>query len=446
MGVFEGLKESTLYFSSLKGIKVFPEENNKPVGQLSDFFVNYEDVYPEVLAIQIIFQSRFFFIHWRDIKFFSLKKIILRRDAIINEGKTLPRVKQQRLLTGLLSAPYDDQTIHYPGVAKVVLDRQIVDTMGKKVVRVNDLHFIRIGQNLRITHAAAGFRSMVRRLGHEPIIATLEKLIPKLAKPLQRDRVISWKCVHAIADSSVQQNVKLNITDDDLKNIHPADLADILEDLDGVGKTRMLASMEPELAAQTLTEVESDQRGMLLKDIEEDRLGLILDHLGPDEAVDLIGDLDEREQVKVMENVADEEHKQEIIGLLDYEEETAGGIMSTEVLSVAPEFNQEQILHKMKNEDEDLETIYDFYIVNQNNMLIGHCSLRNLLNQKPQLPVEDFMEDQNLIFVTPDDHWKKVASTMSKYNLINIPVVDRDKTLLGIISVDDILPWALNER
>ncbi|MDC0255257.1 divalent metal cation transporter [Bacteriovoracales bacterium] len=139
-------------------------------------------------------------------------------------------------------------------MGKVILDKQIVDTFGKKVVRVNDLQFIKSGPHLRITHVAIG----IRRLGFENLVDFFIKKINKNSKFLNRETLINWKYVHAVPDKNLQSHIKLNLSNDQLNDIHPADMADILEDLDVHGRKEIFNHLGTQTAAQTLSEIEPD--------------------------------------------------------------------------------------------------------------------------------------------------------------------------------------------
>ena len=169
--------------------------------------------------------------------------------------------------------------------------------------------------------------------------------------------------------------------------------------------------------------------------------------MGPDEAADILGEVADEKKEKIIEKFEDNNLKEEIKELLEYEEDSAGGLMSSEVFEITPELNKNDILKIIKREFDDLESIYDIFIVDKNKKLIGHCPLNKLLISDDNISVGKIMQQEDIKSIDPHASWRDVAVLMSKYNLINIPVTNfKSSELLGIISVDDILPWLLDEK
>jgi CBS domain-containing protein/sporulation protein YlmC with PRC-barrel domain len=446
MGIFSDLPHSTVYFSNLLGTKIF-NQHGFLLGEFSDIFVDYENIYPEVLAIQLKKNNKNFYIVWDDIKEFSYKKIVLNEMAEVRHGEVFPRVKSEKEVKKLLSGHYQGETLDYPSLGKTILDRQVVDVSGKKVVRVNDIYFIRVGSHLRITHVAVGFTSMIRRLGYEPFFNFLKKYLPVLKRLVNKEVVINWKFVHAVPGKNIQKNVKLNTSDVYIEQLHPADLADILEDLDSFGRKHIFSQLDPEMKAKTLSEVEEEIQNSLIDDSNPQEIAEIIENMGPDEAADLLHDIDQTKQTEIISKIEDDEHQEEIQELLTYKEDTAGGIMSTESLEVKSNFTKDQIIKQIQENHEDLETVYDIYVTDEKDRLIGTCSLRQLIINRENIEVKDIMETTDMKYMYPDDSWEDVAEFMSKYNLINVPIVEeKDLELLGVVSVDDILPWTLDDN
>lgn len=445
MSIFENFNEITINFSHTLGTSIFNEEGQK-IGKLNDFFVDYEEVFPSVLAIQYKRNGQLFYISWKDIITFSYKRIIINNSSFIGRSRTYPKANQNKVVTtSLLANQLSGETVEYPTLGKIVLDRQIVDTFGKKVVRVNDVQFIRSGQDLRVTHAAIGIRSMLRRLGYERLIDSVFKIFNPKSKYLTTEKLINWKYVHAIPSKNIHASVQLNLTNDDIKGIHPADLADILEDLDNHGREIVFSSLDPKTAADTLSEVEEEFIRPLLKNEDAERVADIIEEMDTDDAADLLNEMTEARQVEIISKIDDEEVKEEVQELLEHDDDTAGGLMTTDVFTVGPESRKSEILATIKEKYEELETIYDIYVVEENEKLIGHLTLHDVLTIDEDLKAKDLMKTEDIKKALPYTHWKRVASLMSKYNLMNLPIVDENEELLGIVSVDDVLPWLLGE-
>jgi sporulation protein YlmC with PRC-barrel domain len=444
MGIFRNFKNISVNFSNTLGATIY-NESGKKFGQLCDFFVDYEEVYPLVIAIQYKRNRQHFYISWENIVEFNYEKIIIKDSSFIGRSRTFPKATTQKVITSLLANQFTGETVEYPPLGKIVLDRQIVDTAGKKVVRVNDIQLIKAGQNLRVTHAAIGIRSMIRRLGFERAIDKLVSTFNSKSKYLTSDSLINWKYVHAIPNRSIQSSVKLNLSNEDIKGLHPADLADILEDLDSHGRELIFSNLDPKLAAETLSEVEDDVQVNLLKNETPETAAKIIEQMDTDDAADLLHELGDKRAESIISQISDEEIVEEIHELLEYDDDTAGGLMSTEVFEVSATMKQNDILEKIKNEHEEIESIYDLYITNLNGKLLGTCSLKDLLIQKDNIEIGEIMNKSDIKSLSPNKNWREVAKFMSKYNLINAPVINAEQELLGIISVDDLLPWLLDE-
>jgi len=445
MGIFKNFSNVSINFSDALGTPIFNEQGQK-FGKLCDFFVDYEEVYPLVIAIQYKRNKQHFYISWEDIVEFNFTKIIIKDTSFTGRSRTFPKATKSKVLTSLLANQFTGETVEYPPLGKIVLDRQIVDTSGKKVVRVNDIQLIKAGQNLRVTHAAIGLRSMLRRLGYEQIIDSVVSTIKPKARYLTSDSLINWKYVHAIPNRSIQSSVKLNLSNEDIKGLHPADLADILEDLDSHGRELIFNNLDPKLAAETLSEVEDDVQVNLLKNESPESVAKIIEQMDTDDAADILHELGEKKAEVIISKISDEEVVEEIHELLEHEDDTAGGLMSTEVFEVSETMKKSEILEKIKNEHEEIESIYDLFITNKAGFLLGTCSLKDLLIQQEDIEIGEIMNKSDIKYLSPGEHWREVAKFMSKYNLINAPVIDSQHELLGIISVDDLLPWLLDER
>lgn len=444
MGIFKNFPNITVNFSNALGATLY-SESGKRLGKLKDFFVDYEEVYPLVIAIQFVRNNQYFYIDWDDIKEFSYKRITIKEGAFEGRSRTYPKTPKNKVITSLLANQFAGKAEEYPPLGKIVLDKQIVDTAGKKVVRVNDIQLIKAGKFLRVTHASIGLRSMLRRLGYERPVDKLVKTFKPHAKYLKSEVLINWKYVHAIPSRNIQSSVKLNLSNEDIKGLHPADLADILEDLDAHGRDLIFKNLDPKTAAETLSELEEDVQTTLMKKETAEKAAKIIENMDTDDAADILHDLGEAKANAIIDKIEDEETKEEVQELLEYDEDTAGGLMSTEVFDVKEHLKKSDILEFITKEHEDLETIYDLYVTDDSNRLIGTCSLRDLLIHKEDVIISDIMNEDDMKTLPPDTSWKDVASFMSKYNLINVPIIDKEKELLGIVSVDDLLPWLLDE-
>jgi len=462
VNIFENLSDINIHFSSLIGIKVFSNEDLL-VGKVSDLFVDFEEMYPPVLAVQFKKNDQFFYVHWSDIVQFSLKKIVVKADFTLGRSRTLPRITARRLLHSQVADQFnrsanenpatpattqgrEDTMVEYPPLGKVILDRQIVDTSGKKVVRVNDIEFVKAGNQLRITHAAIGMRSMIRRIGYEKLVDQVLKVCHPNSLYLKKEALINWKFVHAIPSKSIYGHVRLGLKNEEIQNLHPADLADILEDLDNYSRETLFSNLSPELAAATLSEVESDLQIELLKNEDPEEVAKIIENMGVDEAVDVLSEMEHEQANEIIANIEDNQTQEEIQELLEYDQDVAGGLMSTEIFQFGPQHKKSHILKTIQEHHQDLETVYDIFVIDSQGRLIGSTSLSKLLIQTEDIEIGEVMNKNDLKYLHPTTPWRDVAKHMSKYNLITVPIVDQKQILMGIISVDDVLPWLLDEK
>ena len=442
MSVFQNLPQVTVDLSTAIGTPIFDYKGLK-LGILNDVYIDFEDSYPEIFAIQIKKRKRVFSIYWQDIKIFSTKEIIVKKSTTLNEEILCKKIKKPK--TNILKESYQKEAQNYPSLGKVILDKQIVDTSGKKVVRVNDIQFIKSGPFLRVTNVAVGLRSIIRRLGFEPFVDSIIKIFNKNSNYLNKESLINWKFVHTIPNKSAHQNVKLNLSNDQLNDLHPADLADILEDLDSFGRNEIFNNLGTHLAAETLSEIEPDFQALLIKEKPPKKIAEIIENLGTDEAVDILKELEEEKADEIISNLDDSEFQVDINELLEYKPNVAGGLMTTEMFTVSPQNTKSQIIEKIKKDHEDYDTIYDIFIIDEKESLLGTCTLKKLLTQNDNDKISFFMKkkDESMTF-QPQTHWKEIAQHMSKYNMNNVPITNNKGHLLGLVTVDDILPWLLN--
>ena len=442
MSIFKKLPQVTVDFSTAIGTPIFDNQGTK-LGFLNDVYVDFEEPYPEIFAIQVKKRKRVSSIYWQDIKSFSTKEVIVKKSTKLNDGILCRKIKAPR--RNILKETYQKDRQNYPSLGKVILDKQIVDTSGKKVVRVNDIQFIKSGPFLRVTNVAVGLRSIIRRLGFESFVDSIIKFFNKDSNYLNEETLINWKFVHTIPNKNAQQNVKLNLRNDQLKEIHPADLADILEDLDSFGRKEIFNNLGDHLAAETLSEIEPDFQAQLIKEKPPKKVAEIIENLGTDEAVDILKELEEEKADEIISNLDDNEFQVDISELLEYKPNVAGGLMTKEMFTVSPQDTKSQIIEKIKKDPEEYDTIYDIFIIDEKESLLGTCTLKQLLTQNDYDKISNFMKkkDESMTF-PPQTHWKEIAQHMSKYNMNNVPITNEKGYLLGIVTVDDILPWLLN--
>lgn len=335
-----------------------------------------------------------------------------------------------------------------------ILDKQIVDTQGFRVVKVNDLKLAQIKQTARLIGVDISLSGLLRRLGILSPFELLGRVLPmKLA-----ERTITWNYVEpievvkagavtgqlmpalagaAVGASGIVPKVQLNVSHTKLADLHPADIADILEQLDVEDAGAMLDRLDMETAADAFNEVEPSHQYEILSGLDPERASDLLERLAPDDAADILADIPPAEAERIL-NLMPAEESRPIRDLLRYAPETAGGIMTNEVLSLAQDLTVEEALVYLRQHSDHLEMIYNLYIVDSEKHLAGVVSLRELVVAEPTTLLRDLM-DRDVISVTTDTDQEEVARIIAKYDLLGVPVVDSDHHLVGLITVDDVI-------
>jgi CBS domain-containing protein len=326
-----------------------------------------------------------------------------------------------------------------------VLDRQIVDVEGHRLVRVNDLQLAKGAQNGRyyLVGVSVGTSSLLRRLGVEELG---RRVMLALGRPL-REQVISWQDVASVqADAPI----RLRVTQDKISQINPVDVADILSDLDRSSSVTLLNILDDETAADVMSEMEPELQMSLLASLAPERAADVLEEMDPDDAADLLASLEETQRESYLELM---EHPEsvEMVKLLAFPEDTAGGIMTTEFTTLPMGYRVDDALaylRKSPQAQED-ETLYYLHVVDDQNRLKGVIALRDLVMAEPEALVDDIME-QNVITAEPLMPQQEVARIVARYNLLEVPVVDPEGVMQGIVTVDDaidaVIPTAWKKR
>jgi magnesium transporter len=320
-------------------------------------------------------------------------------------------------------------------IARDLLNKQIVDTQGMKVVRVNDLKLSESRNQLRLLGAEVGARGLLR--GISPSLETAVAAAAKLVGRTLPENIIAWNYIDLL-DRDLS-HVTLSVTHKRLHELHPADVADILEQLTPVQRAKVFEHLDNDQAAEAISELEDELQADVLEDLTDERASDILEIMDPDDAADIIGDLPYDTAETLLRLMGVRESRQ-VRKLLGYRENTAGGIMTPEVIAVTKDMTVGQVIDRLRTtaEEEEAENIYSVYVVEGDRALIGVAPLRSLLVSQPDTKIADIMSSEYFT-VGPDDDQEQVADTMSKYDLLALPVVDEAGRLLGMVTVDDAL-------
>ena len=455
-----------IFLSTLLRRAVF-DSNNQRVGALRDLYVSLHDVFPRVTALVV-------------------KPSLLNSGPLSgptngnggrgNGGSSPGLFGQEIIIPWEQIASLEDSQIYLnipaekiaplPSggqagdlrLARDLLDKQIVDTQGFRVVKVNDLKLAQIHDAARLVGADISLRALLRRLGAETPVAALSHILP-LKLP---ERTITWNYVEPIetaepelvgaataagngaaqADSRLSGTihvpaVRLSVSHAKLAELHPADIADILEQLNIEEGGAILEELDTETAADALEEVDPLRQAALVSELDPERASDLLERIAPDNAADILGDLDEDEAERLL-NLMPAEESEPIRELLRYDEQTAGGIMTTEVLGLPASLTVEETLARLRSQNNSLEMVYYLYVIDAQRHLVGVVSLRQLVTSDPSTRLEAIM-DRDVIRVHVNDDQEEVARLIAKYDLLGVPVVDEDERLVGLVTVDDII-------
>jgi Mg/Co/Ni transporter MgtE/sporulation protein YlmC with PRC-barrel domain len=403
-----------IYLSRMLGKPVLDAEGDE-IGRISDIAITTGEVFPRITSLAFRGPDRTpFMLSWR--------KYVAKFDA---EHITL-NVAQPDLRFSYLQP---DEVL----LERDLMNKQIVDTQGMKVVRVNDLKLSESRNQLRLLGAEVGARGILR--GISPGLERAVEMAAHLFGGQLPENLIAWNYMDLL-DRDLSQ-VKLSVTHKRLDELHPADVADILEQLSPSQRAAVFTHLENEAAADTISELEDDLQADVIDDLSESRASDLLAVMDPDDAADIIGDLpyDKAERLLRLMGVAD---ASAIRSLLGYREKTAGGIMTPEVTTVAEDMTVQEVIDKMRSESAEHESVYYVYVVEADRRLLGIISLRDLLMAAPDTLVSE-IANRELFTAQVDDDQEDVAERMSKYDLLALPVVDENGCLLGIVTVDDAL-------
>ncbi len=391
------------------------DQTGEVIGRLRDITVSMGEPYPAISGLVIASGRNIYTIPWESVNLFN------RRVISIN-------ALRHNLVPSSPSASYIM-------IFRDMLDKQIVDIDGAKLVRVNDLRLADVKGSLCLVAADIGLRGILRRLGLE---AQGERLFSLFRMKLPH-KLIGWHYLQAVEPKVAR--LTLTVSRQKVSQMHPADLAEIISEVSSKERAALFGSLDVETAAEALHELEPSVQADIIDDMTRERASDILEQMPPDEAADVLGDLPKEkadELIKLMEK----EEAEDVQELLEHEEDTAGGLMTTEYLAFPPDITVEDAIKELRLEAPDVETIYYLYVVDDNERPVGVLSLKNLILARPPDMLKDIMKTP--VKTIPLDADKDdVAEFISKYNLLAAPVVDENNVLRGIVTVDDVVDFLM---
>ncbi len=331
--------------------------------------------------------------------------------------------------------PYreDEYTLR---IGRDLLDQQIIDVTGRKVVRVNDITFeIRSEggrDTLFVLEVDVGIRSILRRL-------LQGALPPRWIRRLQRairPGSIKWEFCNVV-EPDPQRRLRLNISYQKLERLHPADLADIVEELSPAEREAIFETIDSEVAADALSEVDPKMQASILESLEPEKAADIVEEMAPDEAADVLSELEEETSEEILDEM-DTEPKTEVQELLEFEEDTAGGMMNTEYVALPENASSVDAMAALKGNEDLLESLNTLFLIDAEGRPAASVPLARLFIAPSGAQLKEIASEM-LITVPVDEKEHRITELFDKYNLLTLPVVDEDGKLAGVITADDII-------
>ena len=407
--------EMFLFLSDLLGRRVV-DHSGAPLGKLVDLKVKMGEIFPKVNALLIGRRRErqiLISLDWAAVQSLNGNMVTLKEGAA--DSFRPAEVRPEEIL-----------------LRDELLDKQVVDTFGARIERVNDIHLLVAHSDLHVVHVDIGIRGILRRLGW---LKSMDAMTNWLFAYQLQDKMVSWKFVQPLTADQNLHNLKLNVNLRKLQEIHPSDLADILEELDQENRKRIFKSLDIETAAETLEEVDPRLQASLIEAAAADVASDILEEMAPDEATDLLADLPEEQKQRLIQRI-ERPYREQIEDLLRFEEGTAGSIMTKDFICLEGDKTIGDAIEEFKKSTHPLETIAYIYVTDKEKRLIGVLTLRHLIicNRDARLSK---MMNPKLIRVKPGDDVDDVAAIFKKYRFLALPVVDDNDRLTGVISLED---------
>ena len=384
------------------------------IGRVKDVIITLGEVFPRVTALLISVG-----VEKREEKVLLIGEIDLIGRQFVSTRNTKDRVPLTTLREGEILLMRD------------VIDQQVVDLEGARVIRVNDLQLAKVDQDVRLIAADVGLKGMLRRLG----LLGISNWFYRLFRQVVPEKLIGWDHVQSLSGGQIA------IPTQQITDLHPADVAQIISQVQTDKKAEIFSALTEKTAAEALHELEPMLGALLVQTIDTKKALGVLEKMPVDEVADIIGDLPV-EKAEELLRLMRVRKAAEIRKLLKHRDETAGGLMTTEFISVAQNLTVEEVITQLRQIAPNAETIYYLYVVDIEGRLVGVLSLRSLIVAQPHQQIAEVMIKEP-IALTPEMNQREVADIFSKYNLLAVPVVDAEGRVQGIITVDDVMDLIL---
>ena len=394
------------------------DPSGEEIGRVKDLLVSIGEPFPQVTSLIIKRKKRELIVPWDSINIFNRKVISSR---IFKEELKEYLTSEIDILIG-----------------RDILDKQIVDINGVKVVRVNDIRLGEFDEKPCLVAVDIGMRGILRRLGLE---RRGEGIGMAIGYPLKHN-LIGWNYIQPIEPRLTR--LTLTIPRKSVATLHPADIAHIISQVSMKDRAVLFDSLDLDTAAEALPELEPEVQTSIINEMDKEQASDIIEKMAPDDAADILGDLSPEKAKEILE-LMEEEEAEDVQELLSHDEDTAGGLMTTEYIVYPSTLTTGEARERFRDDASEIETVYYIYIIDNKEKLTGVISLRELLLSAPEKTLSEIMTKE-LKTISPESDQKQVAEIISKYNLVAVPVVDEENNLLGIVTVDDVIDLFIPKR
>jgi magnesium transporter len=415
---------TTFYLSGIIGKEAFGADGDA-IGIIRDLLVNavpsgLNDPNQQLVTgvrLRINKETRFYS--------FNSFRVVKAREVLNVTCSALTELSNDEVENGLL-------------LVENILDKQIVDMNGRKLVRVNDVRLATLPTGTFAIAVDIGIEGLLRRIGVSLPIKRFLSLF-KINIPA---KFILWDDVQAIDHSNL--NIRLSKSYAKLHTLHPSDLADILEDMGKKSSMSIFSSLDEEKAADVLEELETHAQVHILENLPVNKAADVLEKMPADEVADILDELED-DKAELLLKEMDTESSQEVRELLEYPDNSVGSLMTTDILSFKPSITVEEVIDELRIKKPESAELYNLFVTETNDELIGTFNLRDLVVAQPKTPVSQIMKLEPE-FLFDNQKVDDIAELISKYNLLAVPVVDRNNQLQGMVVVDDVVEDLINKR
>ncbi len=415
---------TTFYLSSITGKEVF-DADGEAIGRIRDLLIS---TFPsgsndpnQQLVVGIKLKIR------KEIRYYSFStfRVVKAREMINVTCSGLNELSDDEVNNGLL-------------LVENMLDKQIVDLNGRKLVRVNDVRLATLPAGTFAVAVDIGIEGLLRRIG---ISIPIKRFLSLFGINIPA-KFILWDDVQAIDFSNL--NIKLSKSYAKLNTLHPSDLADILEDLGKKSSTHVFSALDEEKAADVLEELETHAQIHIIESLPVPKVADVLEKMPADEVAYILDEIED-EKAELLLKEMDSESSQEVRELLEYPDNSAGGLMTTDVLSFSPLLTVDEVIRELRIIKPEPSELYSLFVTEKNDELVGTFDLRDLVVSDPETVLRDIMKSEP-VFLYDYQRIDDIAEMISKYNLLAVPVVDEQNQLQGMVVVDDVIEDLINKR